>query len=345
MTPREVQGLQSLAMANGGSLTVNPDTGLPEAGFLSSILPMVAGAALTATGIGAPLAAGIIGGGTALLTGNLQKGLMAGLGAYGGAGLGQGLMGMGATAVSPAALQAANASADPIMALTAAKDAATAAGTAAPTGFEAIKSGISQAAQDPGAFVDALGGGKKAMQYGLAAAAPMMAGQMVPTTTQMPAGGPNPYQYSYNAGRVADPEAGYTGATTGERTYFQPTFTRLAKGGVADLARGGFVVPADVVSMLGEGSTDAGIRALRSQFGGAVKAIKGPGTGQSDSIATSIEGEQPARVADGEAYVPPEVVAKHGGAEKFYAMLDRVRAASQGHTKQQRRINPERVMA
>jgi hypothetical protein len=34
MTPREVQGLQSLAMAHGGSLTVNPDTGLPEANFL-----------------------------------------------------------------------------------------------------------------------------------------------------------------------------------------------------------------------------------------------------------------------------------------------------------------------
>ena len=96
--------------------------------------------------------------------------------------------------------------------------------------------------------------------------------------------------------------------------------------------------------MLGEGSTDAGIRALRAKFG-AVQAIKGPGTGQSDSIKTTIEGRQPARVADGEAYIPPEVVRKHGGAKKFYAMLDRVRAASQGHTKQQRRVNPDQVMA
>jgi hypothetical protein len=361
MTPREVQGLQSLAMAHGGSLTVNPDTGLPEAGFLSSILPTLVGAGLSIASGGTltPLmAAGIMGGGTALLTGNLQKGLMAGLGAYGGAGLGQGLMGMGAGSAGAAAQALgvpAATGAGSQAAMLAAQNAgfgqagleglAQAAGGASPTGFEAIKAGISQAAKDPGAFVDTLGGGKKAMQYGLAAAAPVLAGQMVPTATQMPTGGPNPYQYSYDAGRVANPEEGYTGAATGERTYFQPTFTRLAKGGVADLARGGFVVPADVVSMLGEGSTDAGIRALRSQFGGAVKAIKGPGTGQSDSIATSIEGEQPARVADGEAYVPPEVVAKHGGAKKFYAMLDRVRAASQGHTKQQRRINPERVMA
>ena len=41
MTPKEVSGLQALAQAHGKSLTFNPDTGLPEAGILSSILPMV----------------------------------------------------------------------------------------------------------------------------------------------------------------------------------------------------------------------------------------------------------------------------------------------------------------
>jgi len=39
MTPGEVQGLQALAKAHGGSLTINPETGLVEAGFLKSILP------------------------------------------------------------------------------------------------------------------------------------------------------------------------------------------------------------------------------------------------------------------------------------------------------------------
>ena len=48
MSPKEVQGLQALAMAHGGSLTINPETGLPEAGFLESILPAVAGFALNA---------------------------------------------------------------------------------------------------------------------------------------------------------------------------------------------------------------------------------------------------------------------------------------------------------
>lgn len=101
MTPREVQGLQYLAMRHGGSLSVNPRTGLVEAGFLSSILPMVAGAALAATGVGAPMAALMVGGGYGLATGSLTKGLMAGLGAFGGAGLGAGLSAAGATA-SPA---------------------------------------------------------------------------------------------------------------------------------------------------------------------------------------------------------------------------------------------------
>ncbi len=104
MTPGEVKGLQSIAMAHGGSLTINPQTGLPEAGFLSSILPMIAGFGLSMIpGVGPMMAAGIVGGGTAIATGDLKKGLMAGLGAYGGAGLGAGLSSMGAQGANAAA--------------------------------------------------------------------------------------------------------------------------------------------------------------------------------------------------------------------------------------------------
>ena len=46
MTPREVAGLEAIAKAKGGSLTINPQTGLPEAGFLDDILPIAASAAL-----------------------------------------------------------------------------------------------------------------------------------------------------------------------------------------------------------------------------------------------------------------------------------------------------------
>lgn len=91
VTPHELKGLQALAMAHGGSLTINPHTGLPEAGFLGNLfkklLPTVLGVGLAATGVGAPLAAGIVGLGSTAATGSLRKGLMAGLGAYGGASL------------------------------------------------------------------------------------------------------------------------------------------------------------------------------------------------------------------------------------------------------------------
>lgn len=111
MTPNEVGGLQALAMANGGSLTINPETGLPEAGFLSKILPMVAGALLAPMTAGTSLAflassplttALTVGGLTGLATGSLNKGLMAGLGAFGGAGIGQGLAATGAAAAKAA---------------------------------------------------------------------------------------------------------------------------------------------------------------------------------------------------------------------------------------------------
>ena len=110
MAPQEVAGLQALAMKHGGSLTINPETGLPEAGFLSSILPMVAGFALGPAGfalMSAPMAGLAVGGISALTSGSLSKGLMAGLGAYGGAGLGESLMGAGAGAAGTAGTAAA----------------------------------------------------------------------------------------------------------------------------------------------------------------------------------------------------------------------------------------------
>lgn len=107
MTPREVQGLQSLAMAHGGSLTINPHTGLPEAGILDSLLPTVLGIGLSAaTGLPAWGIGLGIGGATALASGDLRKGLMAGLGAFGGAGLGGSLFGSEALGVEAAKQQA-----------------------------------------------------------------------------------------------------------------------------------------------------------------------------------------------------------------------------------------------
>lgn len=91
MTPNEVNSLRGLAQQFGGDLTVNPTTGLPEAGWLGKLLPTILGAIATPLtgGLINPLtASALIGAGTGIATGNLGKGLMAGLQAYGGAALG-----------------------------------------------------------------------------------------------------------------------------------------------------------------------------------------------------------------------------------------------------------------
>ena len=106
MTPQEVHGLQALAKAKGGTLTINPETGLPEAGFLDQILPMVAMAAATyfTAGAAAPALSGMLGAGglglsagTATTLGGALAGGLAGAG-FGalGAGLRGGDVGKGA---------------------------------------------------------------------------------------------------------------------------------------------------------------------------------------------------------------------------------------------------------
>jgi len=125
MTPGEVKGLQALAMAHGGSLTINPETGLPEAGFLQKILPTLLGAGLSfIPGVGPLMAAGIVGGGYGIAKGSLAEGLKAGLGAYGGAGLASGLTAAGATtAQGVAATEAAKQATGQVLADEAAKNA------------------------------------------------------------------------------------------------------------------------------------------------------------------------------------------------------------------------------
>jgi hypothetical protein len=123
--------------------------------------------------------------------------------------------------------------------------------------------------------------------------------------------------------------------------------------GIMEAARGGlvsdgFVVPADVVSHLGNGSSEAGLKMLASKFG--ARPIKGDGDGMSDSIPTKIDGRQEARVANEEAFISPEIVKRIGdgdterGAKKLYAMMARIRKARTGTTEQGKEINPEKFM-
>lgn len=101
MTPDEVNSLRGLAQKFGGDLTTNPNTGLPEAGWLGKLLPTILGIAGAAVGIPTWAIGAGVGVGQTALTGDLNKGLMAGLQAFGGATL-AGSMGVGQAPVTSA---------------------------------------------------------------------------------------------------------------------------------------------------------------------------------------------------------------------------------------------------
>ena len=204
MTPDEVRNLQKFAEANGTTLTINPDTGLPEAGLLSdlfkAVAPIALGAFLGPAGAafgGGLMSAGMagltVGGITTLATGSLSRGLMAGLGAYGGAGLGESLMSAGTGAGMTEALAGSSTGnlgqAFGDVAATATDGSAGSAfnkfltsnaNPATMSASELASSGLKAAASDP------LGFAKSNLTNIGMAAAPIMAGAMVPTTTKLP---------------------------------------------------------------------------------------------------------------------------------------------------------------
>ena len=334
MAPQEVSGLQALAKAHGGTLTVNPDTGLPEANFLKRMLPMLIGAALTPLtgGLINPMTAGLLVGGVETArTGDLGKGLMAGFGAYGGAGLGAGLFGagsaeLGKTAVASATGEAAKQGLTGEAYNQAVQNSVTNQMSGL-SNFDKISAGLS----NPATAMDAMGGGMGAAKYGLAALSPMLqAGEEKPYVD----GGPNPYEYSYDPNKQF-----YTRVAPGsrQRDILAPTTPMMAaNGGMMDsgpveemsyrnevetmMANGGQMFATGGISNLGDYS-DGG------------RLLKGPGDGISDSIPATIADKRPARLADGEFVVPARIVSELGngsteaGARKLYAMMDRVQKA------------------
>jgi len=106
VNPREVAGLQYLGERYGAKMTINPDTGLPEAFNFMRFMPMIAGAALSPfiTPMGAAAVVGAVEG---VRTNSLMGGLKGALGAYGGAGLGTSLASFGAEGLGQTALGSA----------------------------------------------------------------------------------------------------------------------------------------------------------------------------------------------------------------------------------------------
>jgi hypothetical protein len=292
MTPGEVAGLHALALKHGGELTINPDTGLPEASFLKSLLPMLAGAALNffvpglgaavggAFGVGAAAGTGIaVGGLTTLATGSLSRGLMAGMGAYGGAGLSEGFMGAGVGAAQNSAMGAL--SADQIAtemaqgAVSFDGSGLTQQGVLNQAAADATKSALA----DPGSTFSA--GLKSAAANPLdfaktnfkplaAAAAPIMADMMVPTTTKMPAATDTGYirQKVYDPGTQTYRSLTPVKANEWKDRSFSDIYRGYNGGGIVALAAGGTgQTVADLYADLGRTPDAEGQAFWESSFG------------------------------------------------------------------------------
>lgn len=417
MTPKEVAGLQYLAMRHGGSLTINPRTGLVEAGFLSSILPMVAGAALNIAvpGLGAAMGGfaipALVGSASYLMNPKqgLMGGLMAGLGAYGGANLAGGLVGAESIGAQNMAAQggydelikqgfmdqsgnllnpATGAAYLPAELAPGVANPAAAAQTAQ-LAYNPAMSAATQGGMEVGkqqfmqqSVMDRLGQSASAIanqpyqQTLTQLGGPMKAASMVAPLAgaalsggKEDEGGKAPYEakirpFTYDPGRkTEDPgfkyRTGERGESTAEQTYFAPRFTPLgvykpgeeptygtyAGGGITALKHGGmeeggYVVAADVVSHLGNGSTKAGQELLARKMGGV--PLNGKGDGMSDSIPTHIEGKQRARVADGEVYIPASIA--KGRAKDLDRMMKRIRKAKTGRSSQAPEMNTSKFV-
>jgi hypothetical protein len=266
MTPGEVGGLQALALKHGGSLTINPDTGLPEAKFLKKLLPALIGFGLNmfAPGLGSAVGAALgtsaavgtgiaVGGFETLRTGSLSKGLSAGLGAYGGAGLASSMSGVGVGAAQQGAMGALTQ--DQIAAqmansggtfafdgsgLTeqgvlnqAAADATKTALLPANAG-KTLSAGFDAVTKDPAAFGQFA---KDNWKYGLAAASPIIADSMVPTSTKMPTAQSTGYIRPYDYDPVGQTFKRLDPVLASDLAAKPPP--GMARGGLIALAEGG----------------------------------------------------------------------------------------------------------
>lgn len=253
MSPREISALNDLARSKGQNLTINPQTGLPEAGLLEDLLPAVVGGALnyfapgvgTAVGglfgLGGAAGTGIaVGALSGLASGNLGKGLMAGLGAYGGAGVTEGIAGLGMGNIGREASEAA-------------VNSATQQGLTGEAYNKAVQESVAQRmanvpmSEKFGAGMDffrekPMEAAKVLGKSALTAAAPIFAGQEVsesiPTTTpKQSTGYIRPYSYDrYRQEMIA--EEPYEAANGGLMSIANEG-AAYADGGTVGFAAGG----------------------------------------------------------------------------------------------------------
>ena len=236
MSKDEVNSLRQLAQSHGGDLSVNPHTGLKEAGFLDSILPMIIGGATAVFAPEAlPYVSGAVGLGSYAKSGSLMNGISAGMGAYGAGSLATGLAASGyASAADSAVNSAVNSAAG--QGLTeeaynkAIQDSVTQ--SMATNGTNSFGSNVMGGIGEIGSGSQgALGYGQVA-KYGAMAASPAILNSINSGSSTSPQ--PNtaritPYTYASNPVAQTNPiGAKYVpGQDTSERTYFNPQYTAL----------------------------------------------------------------------------------------------------------------------
>ena len=144
-------------------------------------------------------------------------------------------------------------------------------------------------------------------------------------------------KYTATRGTPTSPTAGGRragGAGLGSLTG-GVTYTKAAQGGLMDVLAG---QPNESVLMMAKG-------------GETGRYLRGQTDGMADKIYTDIDGQQPARLSHGEFVIPADVVSHLGngnsdaGAKQLHEMMNRVRKARTGTTKQGKEINPRKHMA
>lgn len=96
-----------------------------------------------------------------------------------------------------------------------------------------------------------------------------------------------------------------------------------------------------------QGMATGGLASLKKPKG---KYLRGDTDGMADEIPARIDGEQEARLSDGEFVIPADVVSHLGngnsdaGAKKLEQMMSQIRKARTGSPKQGKQINPDKFM-
>jgi len=291
MSNKELAGLQSLAHAHGKSLTMNPHTGLPEAGVLDSILPAAIG---IGTAIFAPELLPFVAGAGGLYdyskTGDLGHGLMTGLSIYGGGSLGESLAASGAAsgateataaqlgvegastgAGSQAAMLAEQNAGMGDAGLQSVRDAAATAqgvGTQAaiPSNMANISQGLSNVTSSPGAAVDFAQANWKPLA-GIAGAA--MMSQQPNSVGAIPGQTDTGYNTTrldpnYHPQIPAQPSPAYQA----QYRNYQTDPYRAATGGIIALAEGGMPMGGTVEQMSRENAIGGNQAFPQSGLGG-----------------------------------------------------------------------------